>query len=267
MTVKDNLRVWLVNRYEMKTISFISLKGGVGKTSSAISIAGILAERSYSVLVIDLDPTASSSFWLNTPSNGLELLDVLNGTRKLAGIVQITSIPNLSVIPSGTLLSKLEVKVVNTTNITLLKELLHSISSMYEYILIDCQPGLGVLTRLSLVAADVVISPVPATAMALISIPILLNELQKLKNVLKEKLEIALICSRYNTQTKHSHAILEQLRNRFGHLLLQTVIRESVRLQESLAYQQPITLFASSSRPAVDYRSATSEICNRFKEL
>ena len=250
----------------MKTISFISLKGGVGKTSSAISIAGVLAERSYSVLVIDLYPSASASFWLKTPSNELNIIDVLNGTRKIAGIVQITSIPNLSVIPSGTLLSKIEVKRVNE-NIYLLKELLHSISSMYEYILIDCPPGINIFTKLSLVAADVVISPVPATAMALISIPILLNELQKLKNVLKEKLEIALICSRYNTQTKHSHAILEQLRNRFGHLLLQSVIRESVRLQESLAYQQPITLFASLSRPAEDFNAATTEICNKYKEL
>jgi len=250
----------------MKIISVSSLKGGVGKSSCVVSIAGVLAERGYQVLVIDLDPSASASFWLNAKSDGIELLDTLNCNRNISGVINITSIPNLSVMPSGTLLSTIETKLVKQ-NIYLLKEMLNSIKPMYEYILIDCPPGINIFSKLSLVAADVVISPVPATAMALISIPILLNELQKLKNVLKEKLEIALICSRYNTQTKHSHAILEQLRNRFGHLLLQSVIRESVRLQESLAYQQPITLFASLSRPAEDFNAATTEICNKYKEL
>ena len=238
----------------------------MGKTSSAISIAGVLAERSYSVLVIDLDPSASASFWLKTPSNELNIIDVLNGTRKIAGIVQITSIPNLSVIPSGTLLSTIEVKLVNE-KIYLLKELLHSISSMYEYILIDCQPGLGVLTRLSLVAADVVLVPTPASAMSLISIPVLLNELNKIKTVFNPTLEICLLCSRYDTQTRHSSDILEQLRKRYPHILLQTVIRESVRLQEGLAFKLPITLFAPLSRPAIDFNAATTEICNKYKEL
>ena len=251
----------------MKIISVSSLKGGVGKSSCVVSVAGVLAERSYSVLVIDLDPSASASFWLKTPSNELNIIDVLNGTRKIAGIVQITSIPNLSVIPSGTLLSKLEVKVVNTTNITLLKEQLDTIKKMYEYVLIDCPPGRNIFSKLSLVASDVVIVPTPATAMSLISIPVLLNEINKIKTVLNEKLEICLFCSRYDGRTRHSSDILEQLRKRYPHILLQTVIRESVRLQEGLAFKLPITLFAPLSRPAIDFNAATTEICNKYKEL
>jgi len=251
----------------MKIISFASLKGGVGKTTCVVSIAAILAQRGYQVLVIDVDPSASSSFWLKVPSDGIDIKDVLNQTRKIAGIVQNTAIPNLSIIPSGYLLSSIEVKIVKQQNITLLKELLHGISSMYEYILLDTPPGLGVLTRLSLISADIVLVPTPATAMSLISIPVLLNEINKIKTVFNPTLEICLLCSRYDTQTKHSSDILEQLKRRFPNILLESVIRESVRLQESLGFQLPITLFASSSRPAVDYRAATSEICNRCKEL
>jgi len=248
----------------MKIITFASQKGGVGKSTCAISVAGVLAERSYSVLVIDLDPSSSSSFWLNTSSDGLDIKDTLNCNRNISGVINNTSIPNLSIIPSGPLLSTIETKLIN---ITLLKEQLDTIKKMYEYVLIDCPPGINIFSKLSLVASDVVIVPTPATAMSLISIPVLLNEINKIKTVLNEKLEICLFCSRYDTQTKHSHDILEQLKRRFPNLLLESVIRESVRLQESLAFQQPITLFASSSRPAVDYRAATTEICNRFKEL
>ena len=239
----------------MRTIAVVNQKGGSGKTTTAVNLAAALAERKQKVLLIDLDPQANATAWLGIHDAGRGLFDVFSGNKHITDIVRITSINNLSVVPSSSWLAGVEKGAEGV-----LRNQLEGISG-WDYILIDCPPTLGVLTVSALVAVREVLVPVEARVMALSGLAGLLETVEVVKERLNRNLYISgiLACSA-DLRTRLAGEVIDDLRKRFGRQVYRTVIRQNVRIAEAYSFEQPITVYDTTSAGAEDYRALASEV-------
>jgi chromosome partitioning protein len=247
----------------MRTVAIVNQKGGSGKTTTAVNLAAALGEKKRRVLVIDLDPQASASNWYGVTDAGRGLLEVFTDGRNLASLVQSTSAPGVSIVPSSTWLVGIEKALAAEVGAeALLRKRAAALKADdWDYVLIDCPPTLGVLTVNALTAAREVLVPVEAHVMALNGLVQLLQTIDAVKERLHSQLEISgILACRVDARTRHGLEVVEQLRERFAKLVYRTVIRENVRLAECPSFGQPITQYEPSSHGAEDYRALAGEV-------
>ena len=252
----------------MRKIAIINQKGGSGKTTTAVNLAAALAEKKRKVLLIDIDPQASTSSWFGKPRDAKGLFDLFINKAELKEIVQSTDVEYIDIIPSSSWLMGLEKRLAHEVGAeTILKQKLQDVSaSAWDYIIIDCPPALGILTINALTAVHEIIVPVEARIMALAGLVQLLQTVQVIKERLNPKLRISgIVPCRVDLRTNHAKEVVKELHNNFKDKMYKTAIRENIRLSEAPSFLKPITSYDSACNGAEDYRLLAKEVMKQEK--
>lgn len=247
----------------MRTIAVANQKGGSGKTTSVVNLAAAFAELRQRVLVVDLDPQGSASSWLGVSESGPGLLDVFTGGKvHVADLAHDTAIADVAIVPASPWLATVERAVAGEVGAeTLLREAVRQLPRRWDVLLVDCPPTLGFLTVSALVACRELLVAVEAHVMALAGLAALLQTVERVRERLNPQLKVAgVLACRVDARTRLAHDVVDRLRERFGPLVLQTVIPESVRLAEAPSFGQAITSYAPDSAGSLAYRAAAREL-------
>ena len=253
-----------------RVIAVANQKGGVGKTTSTVSLGAALAEYGRRVLLLDFDPQGALSVALGIRTHDLDVTVynlLTDSSCTVADVLVHTQVDGLDLLPSNIDLSAAEMQLVTEVGREhALARALETIRADYDYVLIDCQPSLGLLTVNALAAADSVLIPLECEFFALRGVALLLDSIEKVRGRINPDLTIdGVLATMYDPRTVHSREILERLQERFGATLFRTVITRTVKFPESTAGGEPITVYAPSSAGADMYRSLARELVARVE--
>ncbi|WP_373140876.1 ParA family protein [Mycobacterium marinum] len=252
-----------------KVVAMCNQKGGVGKTTSTINLGAALAEYDRRVLLVDMDPQGALSAGLGVAHYELEktIHNVLVEPRVSVDDVLIhTRVKNLDLVPSNIDLSAAEIQLVNEVGREqTLGRALYPVLDRYDYVLIDCQPSLGLLTVNGLACADGVVIPTECEYFSLRGLALLTDTVEKVRDRLNPRLDISgILLTRYDPRTVNSREVMARVVERFGDLVFDTVITRTVRFPETSVAGEPITTWAPKSAGALAYRALAREFIDRF---
>ena len=252
----------------MHIITISNQKGGSGKTSVTVNLAASLAEQKKRVLVIDLDPQASTSAWLKCQSDAKGLYDVFVENISISGIITKTRFNGLDVIPASPwLIGADKTLSMEAGAELLLKGHLKKLKKEWDYCLIDTPPALGLLTLNALSASSSVLIPVETRIMALQGLMQLTKTIQTVRERLNPDLEIlGVLACRVDKRTRLSQDVMHELKNRLGDKLLPLHIRESVKIAEAPSFCEPIIYYDKKGAGAEDFRALAKLIIKRGKQ-
>jgi chromosome partitioning protein len=250
-----------------RIIALCNQKGGVGKTTTTISVGAALADYGRRVLAVDFDPQGALSAGLGVPTHDVpNIYDLLLGTVKDPhDAIQHTGTPGLDVIPANIDLSAAEVHLVNeVAREQILASVLRKVKDEYDVILIDCQPSLGLLTVNALTASHGVLIPLECEFFALRGVALLIETIEKVKDRLNPVIELdGILATMFDSRTLHSREVLERVVETFGDKVFETVIGRTVKFPDASVAAAPITQFAPEHTAAEAYRQLARELISR----
>lgn len=248
-----------------KIIAILNQKGGVGKTTTAISIGAYLAKKGKKILVVDFDPQGNATSGLGVEDKSLmaTLADAIDGHKKAEEVIYKTDLYNLFIMPGNARLASSEVELAGAQEREFaLKNILSGLQ--YDFMLIDCPPSLGLLTVNALVASDSVLVPVQAEFYALEGLSQLLQVMQQIRSRLNPDLELmGVLLTMFDKRNSLSGEVYNELSSDFGEKLFQAVIPRNVRLAEAPSYGKPISEYDKWSKGARAYKKAAQEVVKR----
>jgi chromosome partitioning protein len=251
-----------------KVLALCNQKGGVGKTTSTINLGAALAEYGRRVLLVDFDPQGALSVGLGIPAHQLQttIYNVLiERSVGIHDVVVPTCQEGMDLLPSNIDLSAAEVQLVSEVGRehTLVRTLRPVIAD-YDYVLIDCQPSLGLLTVNALAAADGVLIPLECEFFSLRGVALLIDTIEKVRERLNPKLDITgIVATMFDPRTVHNREVMARVVERFGDVVFDTVINRTVRFPETTVAGEPITRWAPRSSGAKAYRQLAREVIAR----
>lgn len=249
-------------------ISVLNQKGGVGKTTTAVNLAAFLAKAGKSVLIVDADPQGNATSGLGLDKNTLDttLCDVLLLGTNVSIATKKTAYKNLDILPTNARLASVEVDISGQPEREQkLKNALINQSGIYDYILIDCPPALGLLTVNALTASSKVLIPVQAEYYALEGLSQLLQIMQQVQKSLNPKLELlGVVVTMFDKRNALSQQVYDEVGRHFGDKLFSSVIPRNVRLAEAPSYGQPISEYDKWSKGAKAYKNLATEVASKI---
>lgn len=247
-----------------KIIAITNQKGGVGKTTTSVNLSACLANMGKKVLLVDLDSQGNASSGIGVNKDELEycIYNVLIETYDIEKIIQHTMIEKLDVAPATIQLAGAEVDMVPiVSRETILKQSLQSIRDLYDFIIIDCPPSLGLLTLNALTAADSVLIPIQCEFYALEGVSQLIKTIQIVQQTSNPSLEIeGVLLTMFDGRTNLSIQVAEEVKRFFKHHVYTTIIPRNVRLSEAPSYGEPIIIYDPKSKGAEVYMNLAKEV-------
>ena len=249
----------------MPTIAFTNQKGGVGKTTSAISVAAELAAAGNSTLLVDLDPQGNASSGLGLSKDGPGSYELLMRDGVLKDLVQSTSVPGLDAVTGGEHLAGAEVELADAEGRYV--RLARALSEHpYRYVIVDCPPALGFLSLNALVGARFVMIPVQCEYYALEGLSSLFEILRKVKKSLNPELELlGVFITMYDKRLRLAAQVRSEVAKHFPNQSFETVVPRTVRLAEAPSYGEPIGRFDVKSTGAKAYQQLAKEVHERIE--
>ncbi len=249
-------------------LAMCNQKGGVGKTTSTINLGAALAEYGRKVLLVDFDPQGALSVGLGVQPHELDttIYNLIMERRvTLDDVVLRTGVEGLDLLPSNIDLSAAEVQLVSEVGREqTLGRVLAPALPHYDFVLVDCQPSLGLLTVNALACAHGVLIPLECEYFSLRGVALLMDTIEKVQDRLNPDLEITgILATMYDPRTLHTREVMARVVEAFGDLVFDTVINRTVRFPETTVAGEPITKWASRSQGAEAYRALAREVIAR----
>ena len=251
-----------------RIIAIANQKGGVGKSTTAVSLGASLADLGYRVLVIDLDPqgNASTGMGIRHEARETTVYDVIVAESPIDDAIVQTPVERLHAVPSTIDLAGAEIELVSQfSRETRLKKALDPIrEGRYDFVLLDCPPSLGLLTVNALTAAEELIVPIQCEYYALEGLGQLLRNVSLVQQNINPELRLSgIVMTMFDPRTKLSGQVVEEVQRFFGELVYDVIIPRTVRLSEAPGFGQPITVYDPKSRGAQTYRQLAAEVARR----
>ena len=247
-----------------KILAIANQKGGVGKTTTSVSLSACLAYIGKKVLLVDIDPQGNATSGAGIDKADVEqcIYDVLVDDVESNSVILATKVENLYAIPATIQLAGAEIELVPTISREVrLKRALEEIESQFDYIIIDCPPSLGLLTLNALTAAHAVLIPVQCEYYALEGLSQLLNTVRLVQKHLNHNLKIeGVLLTMLDARTNLGLQVIEEVRKYFQDKVYQTIIPRNVRLSEAPSHGEPIIIYDPKSRGAEVYLELAKEV-------
>lgn len=256
-----------------KVISLVNQKGGVGKTTTSINLSASLAVLGKKILLIDLDPQGNATTGVGFNKGDIErsVYEVFNGSCEIEDAILNTKFKNLSILPSSLQLAGIDIELLekgrddpNFQKGYQLKGQIEKVKDIYDYIIIDCPPSLGLITTNALSASDSVIIPVQCEFFALEGITQLLNAVMLTQKKLNPTLKLeGVLLTMFDSKTNLGIEVIEEIRSYFKEKVYTTIIPRLIRLAEAPSHGKPIIAYDPKSKGSAAYLNLAKEVIER----
>ncbi len=251
-----------------RIIAIANQKGGVGKSTTAVSLGAALADIGYRVLVADLDPqgNASTGMGIRHDARDVTVYDVVVAEAEIEHAIVPTPVERLHAVPATIDLAGAEIELVSqfSRETRLKKAMKPVVHGVYDFIFLDCPPSLGLLTINALTAAEELIVPIQCEYYALEGLGQLLRNVSLVQQNINSGLRLSgIVMTMYDPRTKLSEQVVQEVQRYFGDLVYGVIIPRTVRLSEAPGFGQPITVYDPRSKGAEAYRQLAREVALR----
>jgi len=249
-------------------ISFANQKGGVGKTTTCINLAGAISEKGKSILLVDMDYQGNLSLGvgMNPDDSEKGMGDIILFPEvSFRDVIHQSSIPDVDIAPANLDLSKVDINIdKRPERHKILHDKLYEVKDNYDYVFIDCPPAFNLLTVNALSTSDGILIPIQCYPYSLAGLNTLLEIIDDIRYAYNFDLEITgIVPTAYETNTKIAQTVLQELHERYGGKVFNTIIKKSVKVAEGPVHQKPMVQYANTHPVTRAYRELASEFLLR----